>query len=156
MINLKNIRDYVVIPALTKIGHAEPAAIRLVIGTGLIESNYEYLAQQGGPALGLWQMEPVTHNDLYNRFLGERPVLKSLVDELLVPNIGPLDQLSWNLQYAAVMCRVKYLSIPDNLPSVDDLEGISSYYKKWYNTPLGSATADKFMQLANQYELMSL
>lgn len=42
-----------------------PAQVRLVLGIGNKETQYRYLHQiGGGPALGPWQMEPATHNDL--------------------------------------------------------------------------------------------
>lgn len=156
MIPLTQIRDLVVIPALTTIGHAEPAAIRLVIGTGLIESQYSYISQVGGPALGPWQMEPETCNDCWINYLPYQSVLRASITHLMATYQDKVEQLSWNWQYAAAMCRIKYLRSPDPLPNVDDLEGLSMSWKSIYNSGLGAGSVDKFMQLANQYDLMSL
>lgn len=145
-----------VIPALTKIGHAEPAAIRLVIGTGLIESNYEYLAQQGGPALGLWQMESFTANDIWNSFLPFHPEIRTNTLSLMALYGDKVEQLTWNLQYAAAMCRIKYLRSPLPLPAWDDLEGLSQAWKQTYNTSLGAGDPEKFIELATSAGLMDL
>lgn len=153
-IQLQQIRDLVIIPALTAIGHAEPAAVRLVLGTGLVESNYEYLAQDGGPALGFWQMEPATCNDLFTRFLYNNSSLHSDVVRLTLAG-DLVSQLTWNLKYAAAMCRVKYLSIPVSLPNVDDLEGMAAYWLKFYNAG-GAGTIERFMSVATQSGLMDL
>lgn len=156
MIPLTQIRDLVVIPALTTIGHAEPAAIRLVIGTGLIESQYSYISQVGGPALGPFQMEPETCNDAWFNYLPYQSALRASITHLMATYQDKVEQLSWNWQYAAAMCRIKYLRSPDPLPHVDDLEGMASYHKKIYNSPLGSADPNKFIELATQFGLMNL
>lgn len=156
MINLADIRDHVIIPALSKIGHAEPAAVRLVIGTGLIESNYQYLAQQGGPALGFWQMEPETCQDIWDSYLTYQPAMRTNILSLLALYGDKFEQLSWNLQYAAAMCRIKYLRAPQVLPHVDDLEGLAQYWKLIYNSPLGAGDPAMFIQRATAYGLMNL
>lgn len=156
MIPLTQIRDLVVVPALTTIGHAEPAAVRLVIGTGLIESQYQYLSQIGGPALGFWQMEPATCNDTWDNYLTYQLPLRNTVISLMTHLSDKNDQLIWNLQYAAAMCRIKYLRSPFPLPAADDLEGMAGMYKTVYNSALGSADPNKFIELATQYGLMNL
>ncbi|XQZ98796.1 hypothetical protein ACOZ4Y_02380 [Komagataeibacter rhaeticus] len=51
----------IVAPALDMIGLGGAAAINLLTGTALAESGLTYVQQNGGgPALGLWQMEPCT------------------------------------------------------------------------------------------------
>lgn len=157
MINLKQLRDLVVVPALTAIGHAEPAAVRLVIGTGLIESQYEWLAQNGGPALGFWQMETVTAQDIWTTYLPGQPIqLRTSLSQLMSVYNDKISQLTYNLQYAAAMCRLKYLRSPLTLPAADDLEGLANYWKIIYNSKLGAGDPNKFMQLANQYGLMNI
>ena len=60
----------VIRPALTKINLWSRSAEELVLGTAIVESGLTYLKQRGeGPALGLWQIEPATHEDLYTNFL---------------------------------------------------------------------------------------
>ena len=63
-------RSMVIRPSLKKLGLHSTSAEELVPGTVIIESGLTYLKQHGdGPALGLWQIEPPTHEDLYTNFL---------------------------------------------------------------------------------------
>ena len=154
MNDLAQIRDNFIIPALTTINHAEPAAIRLVLGTGLIESNYEFLTQQGGgPALGYWQMEPATCNYLWDGFMPKHPTLLAAMTALLGAGNDRINQLVLDSPYAAAMCRVKYLSIPAPLPSVDDLGGMAAYWLKYYNAG-GKGDSGVFIERANSAGLM--
>lgn len=156
MINLQNIRDHVVIPALTAIGHNEPAAVRLVIGTGLIESNYDHLAQINGPAVGFWQMELITHDDIWTTYLPSKPKLRVDLMGIMVLYEDKAKQLAWNLRYAAAMCRIKYLRSPQPLPHADDLEGLARYWKLVYNSNLGAGDPAVFIERATAAGLMNL
>ena len=77
------LRSMVIRPALTKINLWSRSAEELILGTAIVESGLTYLKQHGdGPALGLWQVEPATHEDLYTNFLNYRPELGSKLMEL--------------------------------------------------------------------------
>jgi len=57
------LRMYVVRPVLRVMSAWSQPAEDLVMGTAAQESRLTYLRQLGGgPALGLWQMEPATHD----------------------------------------------------------------------------------------------
>ena len=113
----------------------------LVLMTIAHEShNGMYLKQMGGPALGICQMEPATHDDIWDNFLEYRQELSQMLYEI---NTCEIDELVWNLKYAIAMCRVHYYRVPEALP--DDLIGLSDYAKKYYNTELGKATAEKYL-----------
>jgi hypothetical protein len=78
MLSVSSIRTQVIYPALNKMGMWSEAAGELVLGTAIVESNLTYLKQHGeGPALGLWQVEPATHEDLYANYLNFRPEMMS-------------------------------------------------------------------------------
>ena len=88
----------VIRPALSKINLWSPSAEELVLGTVIVESDLTYLRQWGeGPALGLWQVEPSTQNDLYTNFLQYRPELGSALMELRAPNLLMDENLATNL-----------------------------------------------------------
>lgn len=157
--NLADIRDYVVIPALQSLNLAERNRVQLVIGTGGVESGgYNYLDQTTpgpGPAYGFWQMEKATHDDIWDNYIRYQP--SALIDTLLKmagerPGIcrpPPVTVLHWNLRYAAAMCGMHYRRreqarpVPAPLPAVGDAEGMAAYWKQWYNTPLGKGTIAK-------------
>lgn len=143
-IPLTQIRDIVVRPALQKMGLWSESAERLVIGTGLIETNYDYLSQVNGPALGPWQDEPVTINDTWDNFLSFRNDLKARITDLMVGSVDRVSQVAWNLQYAAALCRLKYLRAPEPLPAPDDIQGMAVMWKKVYNTNMGAGDSQVF------------
>lgn len=137
---------HVVRPSLQHIGLRSPAAEQLVLGTALVESRGEYVKQLGaGPALGLWQMEPATHDDIWQHFLQYRGALSACVSELTTAATitqGALE-LVGNLFYAAAMCRVHYARVREPLPAAGDAAAMARYWKQHYNTALGAGTVDK-------------
>lgn len=148
MINLNDLRIYVIRPALGTIGLYSLAAENLVLYTGIQESQYSALAQfGGGPAAGFWQMERRTHDDLLYRFLSQRPfqMLRQRVMDLAAPMPPKFDQLRSNLIYAAAMVRVHYYRVPQALPEHDDLPQLAAYWKAYYNTPAGAGTEAQFI-----------
>ena len=140
------LRSMVIRPALTKTHLWSRAAEELVLGTAIIESGLTYLKQHGdGLALGLWQVEPATHEDLYTNFLNYRPELGSMLMELRAPNLSMGENLATNLMYGAAVCRLCYYRKPDALPATGDIEGQASFWKQHYNTPLGKGTVSKYV-----------
>ena len=114
----------VIRPALKKLRLWSPSAEELVFGTAIVESGLTYLKQHGdGPALGLWQVEPATHDDLYTNFLNYRPELGSKLIELRAAGLSLDENLATNLMYGAAVCRLCYYRKPDALPEAGDIEG---------------------------------
>lgn len=147
-LNAKHLRDYVVRPALQHVGLWSEPAERLVMGTAAQESGLEALHQiGGGPALGLWQMESETHDDIWENYLAFRAALARRV-LTLAPFCGQqirpnADTLIGNLYYAAVMCRLKYLRDPAPLPDKQDIAGMAATWLRAYNWG-GKGTAEAF------------
>ena len=144
-LDVEQVRIEVVRPALRSIKLWSRVAENLVLGTGIVESRLKYIKQLGtGPALGLFQMEPFTHNDLWRTTLWGTE-LGMNVGNLIRPFHGiapPATQLIGNLWYAAAMCRVHYRRIRAPLPS-DNAMDLARYWKQYYNTPLGAGTVEK-------------
>jgi hypothetical protein len=140
---LGGMRMYIIRPALTRSGMWSQSAENIVLGTGLVESRYDYLDQTTpgpGPAYGYWQMEKLTHDDLWATYLPSQPsALRDTLREMAGERIAAphVTVLHWNLLYAAAMCRLRYKRVPAALPAADDYEGMAAYWKQWYNTPLG-------------------
>lgn len=137
---------HVVRPALLHLGLHSRAAEQLVLGTALVESRGEYVKQVGnGPALGLWQMEPATHDDIWRNFLHYNHELQSRVSDLATAAViteGALE-LVGNLFYGAGLCRVHYRRVKEPLPAAEEFGDMARYWKRHYNTALGAGTADK-------------
>lgn len=144
-IDTKQLRVHIVRPALKHIELHSPAAENLVVGTALVESRGRFVKQVGGgPALGLWQMEPATQRDIHENYLRFKPQLRESV-ELLMTALGEDDEteIMGNLFFGAAMCRVHYWRVPDALPAAGDYEAMAAYWKSHYNTPRGAGTVEK-------------
>ena len=129
------------------------AAAKLLLGTALKESQQLRHRRQigGGPALSYFQMEPNTHNDIWTNFLDFRPDLKNKITELLSsPNANKIYELEFNDNYAAGMARVHYFRVPQALPGVNNIQGMATYWKQHYNTPLGAGTVQEYIDHWNR------
>ncbi len=139
-------RLHVVRPTLERLELRSEAAENLVVGTALHESGgLRWLEQLGGgPARGVYQIEPATHDDMWKNFLGYRHQLADTVGALLASAPSRHDQLVTNLAYATAMARVHYLRVPEPLPKADDVHALARYWKAHYNTALGAGAAEDF------------
>ncbi len=129
----------------------------MVVGTAAQESGIQNIPQHHGPALGFFQIEPTTHADIWQSYLSGRRGLAILVKSLLDPGY---DAVASSLipcpMYAAAICRIKYRQSPMALPAVGDIPGLAAMYKKIYNTPLGAATEQEFIDNWNRLIAPSL
>ena len=94
-----------------------------------------------GPAIGPFQMEPATHDDLWNNFLKYRPILAKPLGD------ASAGRMAWDWYYAIRIARLNYYRFPTPIPA--DFEGQIRYYKKYWNTELGAATLG---QVRSNYE----
>lgn len=150
MINYMDYRMLILRPALRFLEPEIPytsSAETLVGGTAAHESGLRRLRQAGGgPARGIYQCEPATHQDIYDHFLIYHPELKAKVMALLAPHPEPVDQLCSNLLYATAICRVHYRRVKERLPPDPlDFRAMAAYWKRYYNSHLGKGTEDEFI-----------
>lgn len=129
-----HLREYVIRPTLKHMGHYSEAAVELLMLTAAQESLLgRYLHQVGGPALGIYQMEPRTHDDIWENWLRYKAVAGT------IESMGKAARdLPGNLYYATAMARCHYLRVPDPLPNPVSVEAMALYWKKHYNTPAGA------------------
>jgi hypothetical protein len=152
MIDLGQLQEYVVRPTLAPMNMDGLAAERLVLGTALTESRLTYIDQvdraaKPGPAFGLWQIELPTAESIYNDFLQYHPTVGAQV-MLRRSGLTLAENLTGNLHFGALMCRLIYWRRPEPLPAADDLEGLALYWKAHYNTHLGAGRPGDFMAKA--------
>ena len=125
-INITQLKYDIVEPAIAALGLMSTSALNLVTGTALVESNASLVVQLGGgPALGLWQVEPVTEQDMWSNYLAYQRELSARVRAMLAPG-DTTKQLVWNLQYGAAVCRIKYLREKPPLPSAKDADALAA------------------------------
>ena len=132
-------------PALHALGIWSPEREYLVLGTGAHESHYQYLQQLGGgPALGYWQCEPATHQDIWDNYLRYRPALAEPLNRLRSAEVSPMALVRYPL-YAAALCGVHYQRKQQGklLPPRDDAQLQAALWKQAYNTRIGRGTAQQ-------------
>ena len=113
-------------------------AVRLLLMISAHESGgFTYCKQKGGPALGIFQMEPATFASVmaYLERTGKFPDIHRNT---------PVERLVTDVEFAAAMARVYLWSFPEAIPDADDLDGLAKYAKQYWNTDLGAATAEKY------------
>jgi hypothetical protein len=159
------LRDLVIRPCLKAIDQIIPyseTAVELMMLTAAQESFLgRALKQYGGPAMGLYQIEPNTHHDIWQNFLAYHKVDIETVSAKAGWKITePKDRwLFSNLDYATIVARIKYRMYKDPLPVIGDtttmtgpaITAIAQYWKKAWNTPLGKGTVEEACKNYRRY-----
>ena len=151
--------EHVIRPTLDHLAVAEPrlggrAAEQLMLGTAISESNINALVQHGGgPALSMFQIEPATFHDIYDRYVGMRlsAQLCLAINDLRLPALTPREQLPGNPFFACAIARMKYWMAPQPLPDADDIDALGRYWKTHYNTLGGQGTASHWAYLYRKH-----
>jgi hypothetical protein len=120
-------------------------AVELLVMVAAHESLMgRFIKQVKGPALGIFQMEPATHDDIWRNFISKDRKLDFSVAKFLPSYqslVNPSTQaelLATDLRYATVLARVFFMRFKEPIPSTDI--GKAEYCKKYWNTELGKAT----------------
>lgn len=154
MIRADHLTREVVKPVLRHLNLWSLAAENLILGTAAVESNMgTYLRQLGGgPAMGIWQMEPATHADIWRNYLRYQPETAGKVAQLVPPlywhegDEVPVDaEALIDLRYACAMARIHYRRVKAPLPGPTDWHGLEAYHKAHYNTVLGKTRPGEFI-----------
>jgi len=155
LLDIQNFKNLILVPTLKAVGLYSQSAVNLLLGTAIQESRLTYLKQKGGgPALGLFQIEPATLDDIYNRYL-KREDKKELLGRIwqFTTAQDVREQVIGNIPFAVVIARVRYLMVPEALPAYDDLDGLGKYYKKYFNSQKGAGTVQGFIENYKFYVL---
>ena len=154
MIDIEHFRLHVVRATLMSLRMWSLASENLLIGTAAQESGLRYLRQfDNGPARGLYQIEPATHDDIWDNYLKFRKGLKARIQVLPAPVPSRIDQLTTNLAYATAIARLVYWRHPEPLPAPGDVDGLAGYWKKYFNTEKGKGRAAEFAATYRRYAL---
>lgn len=139
---------------LNKIELYSAEAADLVFKTFKVESRLEYIKQINGPARGMGQCEPWVAVDICTNYLSYRKGLMKKVAEACCLKISYFtdpqeSEWAWiletNLAAMVAICRLHYRRVPKKLPKTLDEQWL--YYKKYYNTELGKATHEHWLEL---------
>lgn len=153
MLDSAQLRSLIIKPALDDLVMYSEEAVELLIFTCAAESNGgTYLKQISGPALGIYQMEPATYNDIWQNFIMKNSsVLLRFIHGFGINQMPSEDRLIYDLRFATVMARIFYIRIPEELPKVYDLDALWKYYKRYYNTSLGKAEYHDALNKYNRF-----
>lgn len=131
---------------LREIDAHSASAVNLLLGTAAVESRFgTYLRQVEGPALGVFQMEPATEEDIWAKFLINRKPLRDRVINAtgqIGPNVRALES---NIAYQIAMARCHYLRFKEPLSFAKDIEAMADYWKRYYNTTEGKGSPEEFI-----------
>lgn len=144
---LRLIKRQIVEPVLFALAlPGDPVARQqLMTGIGNAETGYRTRHQVNGPALGYWQDEPITHDDVWRNYLDARPALAEVARRFLpaayrgVPNAAALVESD---AYACCISSIVFYRSPEPLPWRDNAGVQCRAWKRGYNTGLGAGVAD--------------
>ena len=128
----------------------------LLIGTMSVESDLgKYVIQHnGGPAIGVYQMEPSTLADIKTNYLSYRPVLAQRVQTLATLSN---DEFIASFEAQTVFCYIHYLRYNAfDMITLGDVESYATAWKKTYNSYLGKGTIEKFIEKYEEYQCAHL
>jgi len=154
MFNINQFREELVKPALIDLVAYSEDALELLVFTCANESRGgTYLKQVNGPALGIFQMEPETYNDIWQNYIKPKNSLSLLLlSNFSVVMMPSEDRMVYDLRYATAMARIHYMRVKEALPPSNDVNAMWAYYKQYYNTPKGAATKDEAID--NYYQFV--
>ena len=129
------------------------AAEELMVLTCAAESDGgTYFKQVKGPALGIYMMEPATHEDVWNTVLSRRiDVLYKILAAGKFAFKPAADLLTTNPLYATYLARVYYSRFKEPLPDADDVKGLAAYYKKYWATEASKASVSSAVEKYNRF-----
>lgn len=148
----KEIIRRLIIETLKEINLYSDEAVELLMGTCAQESGMGKHRKQlgGGPALGIFQMEPFTYLDCYTNFLKYKTdLLEKILKVSRLDRYPDAGEMINNDVFAACMARVRYLRAPGAIPKT--LEKQAAYWKQHYNTPKGKGTVEEYIKNYKKY-----
>lgn len=166
--NSQQLLDYIIKPTLEYMSgnYNSKNAQMLLLATAAIESKCGYYIKQiNGPALGVWQIEAGTHDDIFANSDAMQDVNNDMSEfKYNILRLTPTyntdedfeavhSSLIDSPKYACAMARLKYSMDKAALPQHDEIFEIYRYYKRIYNTPLGASTFEKFKSAWFECEL---
>ncbi len=156
MIYPKHVLDLIIKPVIDGLGlddKNKKGAYALLLYTAQQESNCgQYLTQLGGgPARSVWQIERATYEDRFDNYLIYRPkLLDRLVDVAGTAEFPDFEYVAGNMYLACAVARIVYRKSPLPIPEWNDLDAMWKIYKSAYNSYLGAADMNEFINNCRQ------
>lgn len=160
-IDVNQLKNFVVMPALTALGMNSPAAVNLILGTAAQETNMgSFIVQQGigdKGGLGIYQMEQRTYNDIWDNFINNNIAIKAKIKLYLGYEGRPLaTRMISDFALSTIMCRLFYYIISKPLPDANNIQELGKFYKTYFNTDMGKATVEQFVENYHRFVLQDI
>lgn len=145
--SVRNLQRYSLRPLNKWTPQAENMALMISAHESFLGKHLKQIG--GGPARGLYGMEcgrtksgkHRTEIDIWENYLRYKKGLVEQIEAICgVTGPEPL-QVQYNHIYSTIMCRLKLLMCPGNLPS--DIDEMAEYCSKYYNAG-GAGTPEKY------------
>lgn len=157
-ISASHLRDYIIMPVLNYLNLKEDreVATNLLLGTAAQETHMGlHLHQLKGPALGIYQIEQTTYEDLFKSVFPRYSLTAAKIDALKGPfyiykQFG-IHPLIGDLYYQTAIARMIYYRWPAPLPTDSKPLNLAHYYKNWFNSGEGKATPSQFVENYRKY-----
>tara|TARA_R100001163_G_C5054938_1_gene191450 strand:+ start:1063 stop:1542 length:480 start_codon:yes stop_codon:yes gene_type:complete len=132
VINRTDLEQYIIEPALREISMFSKNAVHLLSMTAALESDLGFhLKQVNGPALGIYQMEPDTHDDVWDSVLAfNANKLNRVMGSGCA--FSEAKRMIYDLKYATIMARVLYSRFKEVIPDLYETKDMINYYLEYW------------------------
>lgn len=153
-IDAEDFRNYVIRPALHRIGVYRTEVELLLLGTAAVESQLgAVLKGAAHQASGIYHLHGVAHRHIWDDYLATRPELASKVRGLASQRDflnHPHAELMTNMSYASAVCWLAYCRHSDfYLSHKPKIAELASCWKHYYH-PKNDLTVSDFIQQYNK------
>ncbi len=153
----RELRGLVIRPVLQQLGEEGEnvkAAENLLLGTAAQESGLGlHLKLSTSRGLGIYQITPQTHNNIWDRYLVDNPNLASKVRGLASQReflCHPHAELATNLSYATAIAWMVYRRVDKPLPDAEDILALGKFWARhFHHRPVSQA--ENFCRHYEQY-----
>jgi len=151
----KTLLEYIITPALDELAFVVKNinglnSKQFMLAVAAQESHCgEYFRQINGVALGIWQIEPSTNDDLYQNYLCYHQEIDPILSQYYTP-LMPCPHIQSPMYNCSIarLCMYRYR---DPMPELNDKEGMWQFYKKRYNSSQGKATQNQWNENWERY-----
>ena len=135
---------------LNKMNMYSDDAAAMIYRTGMAETGYKHLKQMGGgPAIGFFQIEPATMNDVIDNYVSYRPQIKTDLYALGFDDKDAEMRVMSSIALQVAFCRLCYRRDSKAIPKLENIKAQAEYWKRVYNTKLGKGTVKHFLEMNN-------
>ncbi len=150
----EELRNFVIKPTLQQLGDWSPVAERLLLGTAAQESGLGFhLKYSRSRGLGIYQITPRTHTNVWDKYLIRSPDLASFVRGLASQHkflTNPHAELTTNLSYATAIAWMIYRRSGKTLSVKANLNELAKFWARYFQTRQ-TGTVDDFINHYQQF-----